>query len=206
LTAPSIDWGPAPPARLETFQAGTGFLIGDIEVQSFTTPHDAVDSVGYAFTAEGVRIGVATDMGAHGGEVPENVKYHLRRTDLLLLEANYDTETLRDGPYPWIVKQRIAGQRGHLSNDAMKNFVMNHMDANTSDLVLGHISENNNSRFQVENAATEALSARGLSMRLSNGLGHGLHVVEQRQQPQVYYPVSRAGEPLTNSWTLATVG
>jgi phosphoribosyl 1,2-cyclic phosphodiesterase len=60
LTAPAIDWGVTPPARLEPFQAGSCFRIGDIEVQSFGIPHDAIDPVGYCFEAQGVRIGVAT--------------------------------------------------------------------------------------------------------------------------------------------------
>ncbi len=63
LTAPGIDWGERPPARLERFQSGAAFQIGDIEVQSFGIPHDAIDPIGYCFEAEGVRIGVATDLG-----------------------------------------------------------------------------------------------------------------------------------------------
>jgi phosphoribosyl 1,2-cyclic phosphodiesterase len=93
LTAPSIDWGGAEP-NLETFQAGARFVVGDIEVESFGIPHDAVDPVGYAFEAGGVRIGVVTDLGY----VPESIKYHLRRTDLLMLEANHDLDMLKVGP------------------------------------------------------------------------------------------------------------
>src|SRR5882672_3567548 len=62
LTAPGIDWGKGVP-RLEPFQAGASFEIGDIEVQSFSVPHDAVDPVGYCFETQGVRIGMATDLG-----------------------------------------------------------------------------------------------------------------------------------------------
>src|SRR4051794_40226740 len=63
LTAPAIDWGENQPTRLEAFQAGAAFQIGDIEVQSFGIPHDARDPVGYCFEAEGVRVGIATDLG-----------------------------------------------------------------------------------------------------------------------------------------------
>ena len=62
LTAPAIDWGETRP-RLEPFQAGAVFQIGDVEVQSFSVPHDAVDPVGFRFVADGVRIGVVTDLG-----------------------------------------------------------------------------------------------------------------------------------------------
>src|ERR1035441_3861192 len=95
LAAPAIDWGETPPARLEAFQAGASFQIGDIEVRSFGIPHDAIDPVGYGFEAQGVRVGVATDLGY----VPESIKFHLRRTDLLLLEANHDLDMLKVGPY-----------------------------------------------------------------------------------------------------------
>ena len=65
-------------------------------MQSFSIPHDAIDPVGFCFEAEGVRIGVATDLGY----IPESIKFHLRRTDLLLLEANHDLDMLKVGPYP----------------------------------------------------------------------------------------------------------
>jgi phosphoribosyl 1,2-cyclic phosphodiesterase len=114
LTAPAIDWGESVP-RLQEFQAGATLQIGDIEVSSFSIPHDALDPVGFCFEAGDVRIGVATDLGY----IPESVKYHLRRTDLLLLEANHDLDMLKVGPYPWSVKQRVMSRVGHLSNIGM---------------------------------------------------------------------------------------
>ena len=73
-------------------------------------PHDAVDPVGFCFEAEGVRIGVVTDLGY----VPESIKYHLRRTDLLLLEANHDLDMLKVGPYPW-TRQAAGDEPGRPS-------------------------------------------------------------------------------------------
>src|SRR5262245_16624332 len=117
-TAPTIAWNEVNP-RLETFQAGSGFTIGDIEVSSFTVPHDAIDPVGYTFRAQGVKIGVVTDLGY----IPDSIKFHLRGTDLLLIESNHDLEMLKVGPYPWSVKQRVMGRRGHLSNDVTSRFI-----------------------------------------------------------------------------------
>jgi phosphoribosyl 1,2-cyclic phosphodiesterase len=168
LTAPSIDWGETPPARLETFQAGAAFSIGDVEVQSFGIPHDAVDPVGFAFTAEGVRIGVATDLGY----VPESVKFHLRRTDLLLLEANHDPYMLKVGPYPWSVKQRVMSRVGHLSNDSMSDFLEHDLDASTAHLVLGHLSQQNNDPWLVDLVAKQALESRGIGARLEIASQH----------------------------------
>jgi phosphoribosyl 1,2-cyclic phosphodiesterase len=163
LAAPAIDWGETPPARLEAFQAGSGFRIGDIEVQSFGIPHDAIDPVGYCFEAQGVRVGVATDLGY----VPESIKFHLRRTDLLLLEANHDLDMLKVGPYPWSVKQRVMSRVGHLSNHVMAEFLAADLDSGTNNLVLGHLSEQNNHPAIVHMFASQALEKRGLATRLA---------------------------------------
>ena len=163
LTAPAIDWGEVPPPRLEPFQAGVSFQIGDIEVQSFGIPHDAIDPVGFGFEAQGVRIGVATDLGY----IPESIKFHLRHTDLLLLEANHDLDMLKVGPYPWSVKQRVMSRVGHLSNLGMSDYLTQDLDSCTANLVLGHLSEHNNHPAIVQMIAIEALERRGLRTRLS---------------------------------------
>ncbi len=168
LAAPSIDWGPARPVRLETFQAGAGFPIGDVEVQSFSIPHDARDPVGFRFEAEGLRIGVATDLGY----IPESVKYHLRRADLLLLEANHDLDMLKVGPYPWSVKQRVMSRVGHLSNLVMYDYLLQDLDSSTAHLVLGHLSEQNNHPEIVRLMASQALEQRGLRPALAIAQQH----------------------------------
>ena len=172
-TAPTIDWNGAVP-HVETFQAGSRFSIGDIQVDSFTIPHDAADPVAYAFRAEGVRIGIVTDLGY----IPESVKYQLQGTDLLILESNHDLEMLRVGPYPWPVKQRVMGRNGHLSNDDMERFVREDMDPRTVMLVLAHLSENNNFPAQVRLVAEQALASRSLSIKLA--------IAEQRRSTEVF--------------------
>ena len=167
LTAPAIDWGECQP-RLETFQAGAALRIGDIDVQSFGIPHDAIDPIGFAFQAEGVRIGVVTDLGY----VPESVKFHLRRTDLLVLEANHDLDMLKVGPYPWSVKQRVMSRVGHLSNKVMAEYLEGDLDSCTNNLVLGHLSEQNNHPAIVTMFASEALERRGLRTKLSIATQH----------------------------------
>ena len=163
LTEPAIDWGEKRPARLECFQAGSAFAIGDIEVQSFSVPHDARDPVGFCFKTQGVRIGIATDLGY----VTESIKFHLRRTDVLLMEANHDLDMLKVGPYPWSVKQRVMSRVGHLSNLHVSDYLTQDMDTSTAHLVLGHLSEQNNHPAIVQMIATEALEKRGLNTRLS---------------------------------------
>jgi phosphoribosyl 1,2-cyclic phosphodiesterase len=161
LTAPAMPWGEFTPA-LELFQAGSSFPVGDIEVQSFTIPHDATDPVGFSLTAEGIKVSIATDLGY----LPESIRHHLLGSDVLLLESNHDVEMLKVGPYPWPVKQRVMGRMGHLSNDMVCDFIRKHLDLSTSTLILGHLSEHNNHPEIVRLVASQALDGRSLFTRL----------------------------------------
>jgi len=152
LTAPAIPWGEYTP-KLDCFQAGTTFSVGDIDVDSFTLPHDAIDPVGFCFRAGGIKIGVVTDLGY----MPDSIKFHLRGADLLVLESNHDLEMLKVGPYPWSVKQRVMGRKGHLSNEVVSDFIRRDLDTSVSTLVLGHLSEHNNHPESVRAMAERAL-------------------------------------------------
>lgn len=148
--------GPAELPAVEYFHAGADFSIGDIAVSPFTIPHDAADPCGFVFASEGIRMAVATDLGY----VPPNVKAALKRLDVLLLESNHDLEMLRDGPYPWSVKQRVLSRVGHLSNNATAEFLENDYDGHASYLVLGHLSESNNVPELARMSAERALGGR----------------------------------------------
>jgi phosphoribosyl 1,2-cyclic phosphodiesterase len=141
---------------VQYFQSGSGFRIGDIAITPFTIPHDAVDPVGFVFEAEGVRIGLATDLGY----MPSNVSVQLRGCDVLMLESNHDLDMLRDGPYPWAVKQRVMSRVGHLSNDAAADFLATGYDGQAAYVVLAHLSENNNLPELARIAAERALRDR----------------------------------------------
>jgi len=141
---------------VEYFEAGRPFEIGDIQVSPFTIPHDAADPVGFVFRAEGVRMGFATDLGY----IPPNVKAQLAGLHLLLLESNHDLEMLRDGPYPWSVKQRVLSRVGHLSNEAAADYLENSYDGEAAYVILAHLSENNNLPELARVAAERALNGR----------------------------------------------
>ena len=142
--------------RLEFFSSGRGFRIGDLEVTPFTIPHDAVDPVGFTFRAEGIKIAIATDLG----RLLANVKDNLRACDVLVIESNHDLEMLRNGPYPWSVKQRVGSPTGHLSNEKLAEFFATGYDGHASYIVLAHLSEENNHPELARNAAEKALSGR----------------------------------------------
>ena len=161
LTAPTIAWGEFQP-KIELFQSGSNFMVGDIDVASFTIPHDAIDPVGFCLRSQGIKVGIATDLGY----ITDSIKFHLRAIDLLLLESNHDLEMLKVGPYPWSVKQRVMGRKGHLSNDVASDFVKRDLDASTSTLILGHLSESNNHPEIARLVASQALHGRELFTRL----------------------------------------
>jgi phosphoribosyl 1,2-cyclic phosphodiesterase len=141
---------------VEYFSSGASFTIGDLAVTPFTTPHDAADPCGFVFESrtERAHMAVATDLGY----VPPNVKAALRRIDVLLLESNHDLEMLRDGPYPWSVKQRVLSRVGHLSNHATAEFLSTDYDGGAAYIVLGHLSESNNAPELARIAAEQALA------------------------------------------------
>jgi len=152
---PSAKSNPAHLPAVEYFHSGSSFCIGDLDITPFTIPHDAADPCGFVFSAEGIRMAVATDLGY----VPPNVKAALKRIDVLLLESNHDLEMLRDGPYPWSVKQRVLSRVGHLSNHATAEFLSNDYDGGAAYIVLGHLSESNNVPELARIAAEQALAS-----------------------------------------------
>ncbi len=143
--------------KFERFDAGYKFVVGDIEVKPFTIPHDAADPVGFTFRAEGIKVGIATDLGY----IPVSVRDHLRGCDVLVMESNHDLEMLRGGPYPWSVKQRVMSRVGHLSNVALADFFTNDYDNSATFVVLAHLSEQNNHPEIARREAEKALSTRG---------------------------------------------
>jgi phosphoribosyl 1,2-cyclic phosphodiesterase len=164
---PDPTWLPA----VEYFQAGQPFSIGDIDLSPFTTSHDAADPVGFVLSSEGIRMGYATDLGY----ISPNVREQLKNLDLLLIESNHDLEMLRDGPYPWSVKQRVLSRVGHLSNDATAEFLATAYDGRAAYVILAHLSENNNLPELARLAAERALAA------YPNLLANHLLLAGQRQ-------------------------
>ena len=143
--------------RFERFESGHSFQVGDIAVKPFTIPHDAADPVGFTFRTEGIKVGIATDLGY----LPVSVRDHLRGCDVLVMESNHDLEMLRVGPYPWSVKQRVMSRVGHLSNVALADFFTNDYDNHATFVVLAHLSDQNNHPEIARRGAERALAARG---------------------------------------------
>ena len=144
--------------RFEHIRPGERFQIGDIEINPFAIPHDAIDPVGYAFRTNGTKVAIVTDLGY----LPELVKQHLREADFLILESNHDLEMLKVGPYPWHIKQRVMSRTGHLSNAIVSEFLADSevFDGRARHVVLAHLSEQNNNPEVARISAEEALNRR----------------------------------------------
>ena len=120
------------------------------------------------FESLGVPTVVATADGSAGvpGFVTDAAREALAGVDTLLLEANHDVETLQYGPYPYFLKRRILGDEGHLSNDAAAEFARLAVQSGTRDILLAHLSKENNTPELAEYAVARALQSAGLSVRL----------------------------------------
>ena len=147
-------------------EPGRPFNIGNIRVDAFSIPHDAADPVSYTFESEGSKIGIATDLGCFD----DMIVHSLENSDLLYLEANHDVRMLQAGPYPYPLKQRILGSRGHLCNEMTGKLVSLLRSEHLKHVILGHLSkENNYPDLVLQTLLLEAFSEP-----------------EERQQPDVF--------------------
>jgi phosphoribosyl 1,2-cyclic phosphodiesterase len=151
------------------FVAGGGFEVGDINVETFSVPHDAQDPVGFVLQTAHAKIGFATDLG----HVTKLVLERIRSANVVVLESNHDVRMLQDCPKrPWSLKQRILSRHGHLSNDAAADCVAEIMSADLNHLFLGHLSRDCNK---------PELAARVMAQRLQTlGASH-VHVTVTQQ-------------------------
>lgn len=125
---------------IKGFEAGADFSIGDIEIKTVSISHDAADPVGYTFSQGSAKAGILTDLGKYSDEIIE--KYS--NLSALLLESNHDVRMLQVGPYPYSLKQRIYGDKGHLSNEASGKLLTKLLNDRIQKIMLGHLSEINN--------------------------------------------------------------
>lgn len=123
------------------FNANEGFDVGELKIHPFSIPHDAVDPCAFNIIAGDKKITVATDIG----HITNGIYDKFLGSDVLLLESNYDSNTLSCSSYPYFLKKRIASDTGHLSNEAASKVIKKlHDDSGISNVILGHLSKENN--------------------------------------------------------------
>lgn len=137
-------------------------LFEDIEINAFNVSHDALYTQGFVISSEEKKIVMATDLGF----VSDNIYSKLLQGDYIYLESNFDRQMLLEGPYHYCLKTRIAGNKGHLSNDDSAKTVVSLVKEGKNRFMLAHISETNNTEEQVLNTLYKALDEASINRNL----------------------------------------
>ncbi|PKM82136.1 MAG: MBL fold metallo-hydrolase [Firmicutes bacterium HGW-Firmicutes-14] len=132
---------------------------GELKIEHFETSHDAVDSIGFCFHNEGIKIGITTDTGF----LTSSARKEIDGADLMIFEANHDLHMLKNGRYPWNLKKRILSDRGHLSNIAAGHCLASLVGGKTSGIVLAHLSKENNIPELAYSTVAKVLEESGLN-------------------------------------------
>ena len=143
------------------FKIGEEFQIGDLKIKPFSTSHDAMDSCGFSIKNNEQKISIATDLGEMTNEVMENLK----NSKFILLESNYEPEVLKFCSYPYSVKSRIAGQRGHLSNNEAGKTISKLLDYGLKNVMLGHLSKESNFPELAYKSVVNELDKNGINKK-----------------------------------------
>ena len=146
-------------ARLRIVAPGEPAALGGVTVECFPTSHDAAQSVGWRVAGSAV-FALATDTGC----VTPETERALSGADAVLIEANHDVDMLLSGPYPPYLKRRILSARGHLSNDDCAALAARLADGGTRQIVLGHLSRENNSPVRAFQAVSAALAGKDAAL------------------------------------------
>lgn len=120
--------------------AGKEFSIKNLDIGALSISHDAADPVCYKFSHNNKSCAVVTDLGFYD----YNLVGNLKELDTILIESNHDINMLQIGPYPYSLKQRIWGQKGHLSNEACGRLLNEILSDKLKHIILGHLSKENN--------------------------------------------------------------
>lgn len=138
------------------FESGYSFTFKDVLIDPFPVPHDCVDPVGFLIESREGKAATATDLGY----VTRLVREKLRGTRVLNLESNHDPVLLREGPYPWALKQRISSKHGHLSNAETLELLLELAHDRLELLVMAHLSEVNNHPDKVDAMVTQFIAGQ----------------------------------------------
>ena len=169
------------PANIRTLRVDEPVIIGSLHVRAFLKIHDAFDPHSFMVSCDGVNVGVFTDIG----DICKSLSFYFGQCHAAFLEANYDDVMLDQGRYPYFLKNRIRGGRGHLSNAKALELFTRLKPAHMSHLVLAHLSKDNNCPELVHE----------LFSRHANGVE--IVVASRYNETQVYRVGQRAARQLT---------
>lgn len=129
-----------PEKNIKNFTIEEKFEINDIKIKPFSIPHDAVNPCGFNIFKDNKKISIATDIG----HMTNGILKNLEDSIFVLLESNYDPEVLKFSRYPYILKSRIAGPNGHLSNELAGKTISHLLKSGLQQAILGHLSKESN--------------------------------------------------------------
>jgi phosphoribosyl 1,2-cyclic phosphodiesterase len=144
------------------------FALGSIEIVPFPVSHDGTVNYAYCIISEGKKISHVTDIGV----VTTIVKQRILNSDAIILESNHDPEMLKNGPYPWFLKQRISGNKGHLSNFSAGELIAGTGQRNLKHLILGHLSKENNDPSLAFDSMTRVMEENSFDFKLHIAYQH----------------------------------
>lgn len=148
-------------SQIKVIAPGKPLDIGGVTVTAFGTMHDAIQSVGYTFEHSDKKIAVATDLGC----ATDIVRRHMAGAQIVLLESNHDAEMLRNGPYPFRLKERVASNYGHLSNAAAGMLITEIAGDSLQHVVLAHLSEDNNIPMLAYDTVKRVLDSKNIQLK-----------------------------------------
>ncbi|MFC6177255.1 MBL fold metallo-hydrolase [Companilactobacillus huachuanensis] len=152
--------------QINIFNHNKVMSLDDLDVESFAVSHDAADPQFYKFYHNGKEFVILTDTGY----VSDRIQKTIENADGYLMECNHDVEMLRDGIYPWPLKQRILSEKGHLSNEDGARTLMDVIGNNTKQIFLGHLSHENNTKAAARQEVTQVLEDHDF------GVGHDFKI------------------------------
>lgn len=152
------DLGKIAEHNVKIFDFEAPFIIQDLQIEAFKTSHDAADSAGFVISDGKSRLGIATDSGI----ITPEMRSALCGCDLVVLESNHDVSMLEAGSYPFYLKQRIKSDFGHLSNETAGDLALALVQEGTRQLVLAHLSQENNYPLLAYETTARILTASGV--------------------------------------------
>lgn len=143
--------------NIKIISKNSDFEIGNIGIHTFSTSHDASDPIGYSFTVGQKKYSIATDTGV----MTDNIFNSISESDYVMLESNHDVDMLMYGDYPFPLKKRILGEKGHLSNDTAAQTAVKLLESGTHNIMLSHLSNKNNLPDVAYRTVCDALNKHG---------------------------------------------
>ncbi len=166
------------PGCFQEIESEKTFTIGSFSITPFPVSHDAADANGYSISNSQRVLSIATDLGY----ISSVAAAYMKRSNILVLESNYDEEMLENGPYPAYLKDRIRGNNGHLSNEQTAHFLAENIHPELTHVFLAHLSDHNNKPEKAINTVLDKMHSRYGHRSVS----YNLTALDRKKRSRIY--------------------